>query len=867
MQYPDDLVLDAALNQGTRVLSNKLEFDWLRDGTFSGSPYCDLSELLVSATDDRQTKGDLPEEVNTLEGFSSAELTVTLAGQRDGELPVHKLFSTVLSASPLYVYKIRGVPIRISDIVETPAGPSSVRMFTGWVRSFEVFRKDAKVTLKCSDILDFEGQEVTLPHWSTYDHDGLEGVSTTRPISATWAVEEILRQGGRPTGPEAHPNCVTYWTCNGSFLPSVGSMAIGNITQRDYWPHHGVQFNSSPPFAQGKYGLAPVKNTGMVYPDEIQSPVSTLAPEMRTMNFGLCSANRRVLVPENGTGNPSVTIGMAAWVYSDGTGFGFLDTNEPYARISMGLDRCLNYKYVSAGTITNVTQNPARPFDTESYGSVGVNFFKHGGVEISVATTITALKWEWHRNVAQPIGWHYYDIRVQFTNSSISLTSLRIDDVVQTTTTIADAGQGYVFFQGVPDTVTNVCYIGGDLPIQHAQIYAQPTTSMPAYVAGQGEPPTKEGRPLAVVHGGTLHELEWMPEVYKANPWQALADVASGGFDVVHTDEYGTIHYVPHYIMRTYSIEDLPAAVYITDDQLTDTVLTPTEDQYRNVISLAYTSRKTELVEAWKQPDVSATWFIQPGQVVTTTHPMEDVIGINVVPDAAVMDIHSGTSVALSGPPDFYASDWATYGRATPITHSAAIQQSNWSLDSTNATFGTLLYPNLDQRYISFFRFLNSSGLGGVPLIFSWYGGDKPAVSAGGRKYSEKLEYRIERSNSTEITENGRRTLRLDANDWLQGIPSANAVGDNLLKDTIELAPIIRDLELPADPRRQLRDMIVLVPDDGISEELFCQIIGINRTRAGDGNKDKLTLRIVFTPNEALWSTEGVGWDDGTWAA
>src|SRR5690606_12363841 len=111
-------------------------------------------------------------------------------------------------------------------------------------------------------------------------------------------------------------------------------------------------------------------------------------------------------------------------------------------------------------------------------------------------------------------------------------------------------------------------------------------------------------------------------------------------------------------------------------------------------------------------------------------------------------------------------------------------------------------------------------------------------------------------SDEAEVAERGIRELVLEDNPWRswQGLPGngdgAYGVAESLLKDTITPAPLIDGVEIPADPRLQLRDVVALTSEGGITGRIHAEVIGIHRTDTATESKDRLTLRVIETPGQ-----------------
>lgn len=857
MQFPDDADLAAAIANPERIVDALVEFDWNRDGTYSHQ-YADLSWLVTDAiVDTAAITGNLPEQVNTVVGYSSAELTLRLGGTRFGAdldaeiaallndewnealatqgMTAEQLFSPYWTPSPLYGFKVAGTPVRYWRIELTATGDRVVRQFTGHVRSFQIDRVDRSVQVIASDVLTLQNAPVTLPMWArvAYPGDALAGCS--RPIETGWAVEECFRQASIPTGPVARADAVAYWSCNGSLLPSVGTISDGHAEGE--WAH-SLRWQTHPLFVNGLYGLAP-NTTG-------NTPTAELD---RHRNVGLAITPRAVTVPpDNATAQ---VIGFAAWVYVDTT-TGFTGTS-PYndtrqMRVFLSLWR--------AHDTTNPENYASNPLLGTGEGTVdeherrGVCFYvaangawraevRHGG------TTIGA---RWGNSTALTTGWHYIDLRVRFTSTTLEMVSATIDDTPGTwSTLVAPTGPfigagSYKPGADLAEFMYNAAVLYTGITCQHVQLFADTSTGIAPYTSGQGLPPKRDSRPLAKLPAGTTGDLTWIPDVFQQPAWEVLKEIAASELAIVHTDEFGTVSFVPNYQARVEAdnklARDMPT---ITDDNLLGFMVNPTEDQYRNIISIGYTEKFAE---------TGTIWSLQNWRRFTTPenfnqnewHPVDNLIAVNT---KKVATVHT----TLGTDPNYTHNDKGT------VNEGVAVYAED---SSTYAPYGWLLRPRADEtRRRGFWmrRFTDdlTASYTAIQYTKKWASGQDdftPFAYVGGMTYGPSESSTVESRNDTEIAAFGERILTLPASDWRSFKDSAELIADSLLGDTTTPAPVVDGVEIPSDPRLQLRDVVRLRSEDGITGAIFAQIIGIRRHDGANGSTDTLTMRVLRTPGE-----------------
>lgn len=818
MQLADDAALGDAIYADRRVIAARVEFDWYRDGSYA-HPYSDLSTLVQSVSSDRQMQGDLPREVNTMVGYASAELQCTLAGNRTAdELSAPRLFSPYETDSPLYGYRVPDTPVRYSRVVYTSDGARIVRQFTGVVRSLEISRDTSEVKITAQDNVDIAQSSVTLPRWArVFTGNG----AAARPIDTTWVVEEVLRQSGRPTGPRERADALAYVTCNGGFLPSVGH--VGNDFQVPM-RRHFITNDVAEPFAYSEdspYGASyPVLNTGAAGGNGVN---------VLRRNGANISAARALIVPDAGKGQTPVTVAFALWVYSNGATSGYQG----------------DYFTATLCHLEDFPRPSAQHSDEyHTYGAAQLVVYRNGTIDVTVrevADRSGRREWTFSRTARLAAGWHYVAAHVDFGNTSIG-ARLWVDDVAQSYSSSSGAGgYRYTNFNPARQGRTNLVQTIVNIPSQHVQVYGG-ATSVTDYVVGQGDAPlTADGKPLARATA-SLTELAYLPDVTMRHGWELLQELANAEFGVVHTDEHGVVNYVSHPFLRL----DVDAAratpLRISDDTLLGCTINPTTDQYRNAISLAFAERWGIRALIWKAENAWDYWI----DVTTDADPRawnmstnDDVISVRC---AALPRITSAQ--ADNGGENIYE------GGVAAITWQGAPQEPTSTSAATGAWSATT-YPHGLPR-----GFQIQAVSPSMRVTWAFLPGNEAALFVGGTRYSELQYVRDTFSDASEVARVGTRMLELSENEWRQTRPTAEAITSELLRDTTVPAPLIDGVSIPSDPRLQLRDIVKIENQAGITGAIFAQVIGINRTDDSQGSRDALTLRVIVTPGQWILDDE-----------
>lgn len=831
MQYPGDADLAAAVANPERVIDVLLELDWDRDGLY-GHAYSDMSWLVTSAVVDASTiADDAPDELKTIVGAASSELRVVLGGSRfAGDIPADvaslldsewnealattgisatQLFNPYLADSPLHGYRTPGTPVRYSRIETTVAGEVTVRQFTGWVRDITLDVETREVHLIASDVADITRRTVTLPMWAAYGPGdnapyGPEGAySPGHEIAATWVYEEILRQAGRPTGPATRDDANLYLSCNGSFLPSVGSFVNARYELHPAPQRISYGANASPfvwPWKQGQYGLAP-------------KLIADLPEDPHLRNEAWLDTASKIVLPQDGSSDPPLDVGVAMWVEIDEGPTGdrpvellmAFDDNYPTFNIVGSLDL---YVYRSGYNVLAV----------DSYGG-------------------TEKHWEWEfPNLAS--GWHYIAYVVRFEAGSVTLKSAHVDDTPVTPTSSITATGGFADAEPIPDGFTNQVVFRAPIPCQHVQIWSG--TDAP-YRVGQGHPPTTpDGLPWAIVRDSYM-EMQWLPDVHDRQAWELLKEIASAEFGAVWTNEHGQIEFANHATIRQATTTAVAAATPVDDATLLSVLINPSNDHYANEISISHQNRTASEQVVWRN-DGPLDYYVKAGESRSTVVDVVDTISV----------ITKLAAVSATPPTD---------GEPITVTVCSAVRGDNVSIEHPGG-WAFNVHPFPTQRQM---RLLWQGGATVAAYVGSYLGGNIGSWTVAGWRYSEPTITRRTYRDDTEIAAHGRHVLSIPDSPWRQTLSTADALATDLLYDTVNPTPVIDGISIPADPRLQLLDVIELQVDGEWTGSIFGTVIGIHRSDGPDGAIDTITVRVARTPGIALWDETSLGWDVGTW--
>lgn len=250
MQSPQDADLAAAVESPDRTPLVRLAADWGRDGTYS-HPLADLTEVTDQVVIERSLTGDLPDECTLIEGYATAKLSATLAGQRGGDpRDIARLLSPYRADGPLYRQPLLDVPVRADLGLGTTAGPKLLRQFTGSVRRVELSSAERTVELEALDPAERLRVPITLPlaaESATYFYNRAAWPYRYL-INTQWVLDYVLRRNGIFFSPPPRPGCLFAMTCHGGLVADIGT----STEPRDSYATDPAQ----PAFVPGVYGLA-----------------------------------------------------------------------------------------------------------------------------------------------------------------------------------------------------------------------------------------------------------------------------------------------------------------------------------------------------------------------------------------------------------------------------------------------------------------------------------------------------------------------------------------------------------------------------------------------------------------------------------
>jgi len=368
-----------------------------------------------------------------------------------------------------------------------------------------------------------------------------------------------------------------------------------------------------------------------------------------------------------------------------------------------------------------------------------------------------------------------------------------------------------------------------------------------AYNSGQKLPRTRNGKMLANF-ARSASDLSFIPDRTGVPVWDLLKEVVEGELGTMVTDEDGCLYFQPR--ASTYAPPDSVVTEIIPRKNAGPARVTPSANLYRNTVAMTVTSSQQIRGTVWQLSDPKQFWVPDGGAGFL------DVLADDSMISAFFDCQHLSYIPATTGVP-LDAGNWCAVTRADNVTLE---QVPNEDMS---------VIPLADQRTI---RLTWTNTATTFPLYFGCYkDANQAAWFVQGSKIDATSSARLLFADSTDVAAVGTLLLEIPRSDWLQSQDTASAISAALLPDLTRPAPLLDPLPTRPDPRRQIRDLVLLPGKPSMTGTLKCQVVGMKRsdafTDAGGDFRDQVVLRVIQDPNTAVWDGDGVGWDLGTWTA
>lgn len=839
MQLAGNTALAAALAPGQkRYFTIKLLFDWARNGLFT-DPNSDMSSQFVSATVDRQLAGQFPDQLEVTEGYVAAELDITVAGiLADGVTPAWKAFSPYSGTLYSSINAI-GTPVTLDVIVSTAIGPIAVRQFTGFLSDAEPDRASGQVTITCYDAAAVLAAPVTLPTWAR-DYTTMTQFPSnpdtpdSGTVALTWVLETILRRNGYYVGPVWHPNVVCAWTLNGSALPDVGTIAIedrfvNGVWSSGYGAYNIPQFSPSGAvsdvYGAGQFGNVCFKGA---------TKLPALSGRGITYLYGNAhAANNAVLFGVNSYGSAnSNLLGIGTWVQID-------PTQSGTSSITVYLEEA-HFNY-SSGSTTDRFPAYAILNINQATGAYGAHVYNEG----------YGTSWTWNSPANITAGWHYLNMVLAFTSTSITGTFI-LDGVQTLSSNGGTAAAIGAFTYSNDQTNTNLCQVIARGPMQYTQVYYQGNTAM----AGHIQPTRTQPNPTAALDR-SMTRLTWLPDINAAPSWDTLKNAVAAELGALYVTEAGVVSF--------------DSRTTVTGRQLAaNSVLTLTLDQVDNISPQATLASLINTMPYTTQSKHALNQQVAYATTSSSQYQISSIVGtlIKNIIQSGVQSYRLGSvswhpqAQGYSNPSNpgefggggpsagFTYRDWMQiYGPDFWYDGFTAYTPGSSPDPSTQPTAGTGLNclvlvgapGNVQDSRFAIIEMINSNSTGTLEFAVN---DSVPFLHVGGSILIDEGSVSSSYSDATSVAAHGTRSLELQSSDWRQDPTSVQNVVISVINNTKQPQPFFQSINIVGDPRLQLQDVVTITDPGGMGSAMYASVYGIKRSiDLKSGVTDQLVLR------------------------
>lgn len=794
----------AAVTSSERRFTARLRVDWNRNGAYNHA-MTDMSAYVQSANTDASLKGSLPTELSTVEGSSSAQLTVTLSGQRNG-LGLDAIFSPYRPTSPINPLNTIGVEIKYDLGLHTAIGIVWYPQFVGNIRQISPDRGSGEVEITALDRVEQLRRPVTLPTWAIFEYHAGLGIVESQYADGQWIIDHALKLSDSSCSPyrpgtqaengisstDRRTRTQLWVSGAGSWVPNIGLVDNWNTQTFPKTPLHNIPMYDS---------------IGLANPD---SPIPTNYPQAFNTMDDTAGASQFYWAADRDYVNSLGAQTFGFTLITNGRNADYYKTVPDHIVVDINLgDGYFMQAFIGSGQVWSRFTKPSTGL-VQDTAKVNIPTGQRG-VRVNIAWEAfhaSGLK-GWVKAGANETGADYTILAAPISWSFLS-----------------DPYQGFVFVSrrsGLQDIYWASTNFGG--------------TSAPTLTAQWGNRAPKYA---ATVDKG-LVKHSFFPLVRSQDAWDLISNVAEAEFGSVFWDENGKFNFWN--MDRMQMLRNNPVRNFYLDD-LTSLGFTNSLDSVRNVVSVEGTS-----VVSFGAPSFVAQgvdqFVLQPGETrlfifesrTTQTPSPEKVIHYSTDPGNPHGfpiwndEVHHGYV-----PQYFVNGVWA---------------------EDDNRTSGVDVFASFDTQNRLVLTMRNGYD---VPARFATDTGSA-ALHVGGTVTGSRPPVPVMTANTTSVDKYGARSLVISG-DWVSDAYNHNGMVERLLGETVEPVPIADTISIPGDPRLQRGDTIEIRDRSGLGERFAAQIYGINRTFSVEtGLSDVLTVQLTRLTG-GLWDDAQYGlWD------
>jgi hypothetical protein len=796
----DDGVFASAIEDIDRTPVFTLKADWGRTGLFDHA-FSDLTELVEDVTVDRTLTGELPPEVGLVDGTTSATMSVSLAGRwsrtdDDGLDPVD-VFAPYRPDSPLFGQPILQSPIELETGFVTASGPRLDRRFTGTVASINPASAARTVEVTGLDPSHRLRESITLSGAAQYnDILTKRGPDAYRSrLNTQWVIDHVLRRNGIYTSPPPRPEAVLSVTGHGSMIPEIG---WGGSPQEYYSTYRG------PKWQTGAFGGALATVGGDIGRWWLEEQITAAA------GAGFGFSMWLGMYPGDGVSRELFSLDLttnASWFLR----FTINPDGVPY----IGMDN-----FTGAGFVDAAGPGGYTPPATPRWQFVGVHIsfgvtsmtvrFRVGGASITKTVTLAARSNNWKPGLFINYNWrrpfHNFQLWRSFTPPGAGQWQ------GETWTPQAQLDPGVNELTGIPQIV--------------------------------GEDSMELIKEICAVEGSTFEFTEEGFPRFRTR----IGDEARG------------------------DLSDITERV-TADRNLADLVSTTDESSVRNIINV---KTKTLTVSEWQDYYTSPSndAFDVPGSSTSYFNVDLPTAAYELPPPLSTfgcrydVGVHCYASAGGTGFVYFGSNeDWSDGAKQDKVKNYIRVMVINANFPDQWVNQGVqirvvrlspwkmqIIINNQNAHPIRFATMTKVEAGTGVSTP------GEPALIIPARILEQGEEQLETYTDNTSVRLYGPSTYDVgsSAERWRQTPEGLRGLATSVLASTSRPVPVLEAVDVPHDPRRRLRDRVVIEDPDGLGE-VAATVVGLTTTYSTSGAADRLTVRPIAPPGLGLIGDPTVG--------
>lgn len=794
----------AAIVSPERRFGVRLRVDWGRNGLYNHA-MSDMSAYVQSASTDASLKGSLPTELSTVEGSSSAQLTVTVAGQRNG-MSLDAIFSPYRSGSPISASNTIGVEVTYELGLQTAIGTVWYPQFIGNIRQISPDRGSGTVEITALDRVEQLRKPINLPTWAIFEYHAGYNIIKAQLADAQWIIDNALKMCDASATPYRPATLVDNNTAQGTstnlqlWVSGAGSW-VPNVGQVDNW--NVQEFPNTEINNVDMYEQIGLPNPSSPIPTNYPQSFRALVDVQGNVSTYWGSERSRI----NALG--AQTLGFTIITEGAGKAYVLNCPDQVVMTVNLG-DGYLIEVWIGAGKIwttfirplTALLQTSAKvTIPTGAQGqrvNISWEAFHASGVKV------------WVKVGANQTGADYSII-------GAPIPYVLLNDPYQ--------GQAQIFRRvAMQDIYWAATNFGGTVAPTIANQWGNRT---PKYAA--------------TVDKGLIKQ-SFFPQVRNVDAWDLISDVAEAEFGSVFWDENGKFNFWN--MERMQMLRNKPVRNFFLDD-LSSLGFTNSLDSVRNVVSVAGTSRVAYGAPCFIADGVDQ-FYIGPGERRTWTFDVPDA----QTPSPEQVVRYSTINPSPIGLPAWY--DEVHHGYVVQFD-----EGSGW-VENDLRSSGVDVFAWFDPQNRLVIQIYNGYN---VPARFAT-DADTPALHIGGTATRARPSTDNTTLNAASVAKYNARSLALRGN-WVTESYNELGIVTRLMTETLEPVPLADTITIPGDPRLQRGDTIEIRDRSGLGERFAAQIYGINRTFSIEaGLVDVLTVQLTRITG-GIWDDPKYGlWDN-----